>query len=136
MKCGFITMILRVNRSQSDMQWPKMGADPPKKFKVAWAAGKVMATVFWDCKRILSIEYKENDEIINRTFYAAILRRLKEAIKEKIRKNDERCFATTMLPFTWRKVQRLLCRNLVSQRSIIYPSVQTWHPVTITYSQI
>ena len=39
------------------MQWVKKGAAPPKKFKVTQSVGKIMATVFWDPKGILLIEF-------------------------------------------------------------------------------
>lgn len=67
------------------MQWHKKGADHPKKFKVIPSAGKVMATVFWDSKGILLIEYMKKGETINAACYASTLCILKEAIKEKRR---------------------------------------------------
>lgn len=70
---------------QESMQWHKKGTDPPKKFKVTPSAGKVMATVFWDSKGILLIEYKNKGETINAKSYASTLRNLREAIKEKRR---------------------------------------------------
>lgn len=70
---------------QESMQWHKKGAAPPKKFKVTPSAGKIMATVFWDSKGILLIEYTKKGETINATSYATTLRNLREAIKEKRR---------------------------------------------------
>lgn len=70
---------------QESMQWVKKGADPPKKFKVTSSAGKIMATVFWDSKGILLIEYKNKGVSITAASYAITLRNLKEAIKEKRR---------------------------------------------------
>lgn len=65
------------------MQWHKKGTPSPKKFKVAQSAGKIQATVFWDIKGILLIDYKERVVTITGQYYASLLERLKEAIKEK-----------------------------------------------------
>ncbi|KAF7246332.1 GREB1-like protein [Varanus komodoensis] len=70
---------------QESMQWRKNGADPPKKFKVTPLARKIMATVFWDSKGILLIEYTKKGETINAASYATTLHNLREAIKEKRR---------------------------------------------------
>lgn len=70
---------------QESMQWHKKGTDPPKKFKVTPSAGKLMATVFWDSKGILLIEYKKKGETINATSYASTLHNLREEIKKKRR---------------------------------------------------
>ncbi|KAJ8728788.1 hypothetical protein PYW07_006484 [Mythimna separata] len=70
---------------QESMQWHKKGSAPPKKFKVTPSAGKLMATVFWDSKGILLIEYTKKGQSITAASYATTLRNLKEAIKEKRR---------------------------------------------------
>ncbi|CAH2103595.1 unnamed protein product [Euphydryas editha] len=61
----------------------KIVTDSPKKFKVTPSAGKIMATVFWDFKGILLIEYTKKGETINAEKYSTTLRHLREAIKEK-----------------------------------------------------
>lgn len=70
---------------QESMQWIEKGAQPPKKFKVIPSAGKIMATVFWDSKGILLIEYTKKGESITAASYATTLRNLREAIKGKRR---------------------------------------------------
>ncbi|KAJ2953508.1 hypothetical protein O0L34_g1107 [Tuta absoluta] len=70
---------------QDSMQWHKKGTPPPKKFKVSQSAGKLMATVFWDSEGILLIDYKDKGVSITGEYYASILERLREAIKEKRR---------------------------------------------------
>ncbi|XP_048483622.1 histone-lysine N-methyltransferase SETMAR-like [Plutella xylostella] len=70
---------------QESMQWHKKGTPPPKKFKVSESVGKIMATVFWDTEGILLIDYKEKGVNITGTYYASLLQKLKEAIKEKRR---------------------------------------------------
>ncbi|CAH2090362.1 unnamed protein product [Euphydryas editha] len=68
---------------QDSMQWHKKSTAPPKKFKVSQSAGKLMATVFWDSEGILLIDYKDKGVSITEEYYASILERLKEAIKQK-----------------------------------------------------
>lgn len=70
---------------QESMQWHKKGAEHPKKFKVIPSAGKIMATVFWDSKGILLIEYMKRGDTIKAASYVTTLRNLREAIKEKRR---------------------------------------------------
>ena len=70
---------------QDSMQWCKKGAPPPKKFKVSQSAGKIMATLFWDTEGILLIDYKDKGVTITGEYYAGLLQRLKEAVKEKRR---------------------------------------------------
>ncbi|XP_045457302.1 histone-lysine N-methyltransferase SETMAR-like [Melitaea cinxia] len=70
---------------QDSMQWHKKVTAPPKKFKLSQSAGKFMATVFWDSEGILLIDYKDKGVSITGEYYASILERLKEAIKEKRR---------------------------------------------------
>lgn len=70
---------------QESMQWHVKGTPHPKKFKVVPSAGKIMATIFWDCEGILLIDYKVKGLNITGEYYANILRQLREAIKEKRR---------------------------------------------------
>lgn len=66
------------------MQWHN-GTPTPKKFKVQQAAGKLMATTFWDTEGILFIDYKEMGVSITREYYTKFLKRLRDSIKEKRR---------------------------------------------------
>lgn len=67
------------------MEWRKSDEEPPKKFKGQIPAGKVMATIFWDWEGILFIDYLEKGKTVNGTYYAAILKKLRVAIREKRR---------------------------------------------------
>ena len=40
-----------------NMQWKRPGSTPPKKFRTQPSASNVMATVFWDSKGIILINY-------------------------------------------------------------------------------
>lgn len=44
-----------------------------------------MATVFWDTKGILFIDYKEMDACIRKEYYATLIERSKDSIKERKR---------------------------------------------------
>ena len=65
------------------MQWKHSTSSAPKKAKVVSSAGKVMASVFWDTKGIVFIDYLQNGKTINGEYYAKLLRELPQAIKSK-----------------------------------------------------
>ena len=58
---------------------------PPKKFKRASSAGKVMASVFWDSLGVIMIDYLQQGRTIHGACYAAELRRLRQEIARKRR---------------------------------------------------
>lgn len=68
---------------QQSKQWIARGESAPKKAKCVPSAGKVMASVFWDAKGILLIDYLEKGRTITGEYYASLLDRLKAAITEK-----------------------------------------------------
>jgi histone-lysine N-methyltransferase SETMAR len=68
---------------QQSMQWIAVGEPAPKKAKVVLSAGKVMATVFWDSRGIILIDYLAKGKTINGQYYAALLDKLKATIKKK-----------------------------------------------------
>jgi len=47
------------------------------------SAGKLMATIFWDSKGLLLIDYLPPKTTINGQYYASLLLKLRDAIKEK-----------------------------------------------------
>ena len=47
------------------------------------SVGKVMASVFWDCKQVLMIGYLQKGWTINGKYYTSNLHQLNEAIKSK-----------------------------------------------------
>lgn len=70
---------------QESMQWKFKGEKPPRKFKVRPSAGKLMATIFWDVEGVLMIDYLPKNTTMNADYYAILLDRLREEIKEKRR---------------------------------------------------
>src|SRR5271157_5799950 len=70
---------------QQSMQWKHSSSPSPHKFKVQASAGKIMRTVFWDAEGILLIDYMPHTVTITGVYYADLLRKLRDAIKEKLR---------------------------------------------------
>lgn len=59
------------------------GESRPKRPKTQQSAGKVLASVFWDAKGIIFIDYFEGGRTITGDYYCALLDRLNEEIKKK-----------------------------------------------------
>jgi histone-lysine N-methyltransferase SETMAR len=68
---------------QQSMQWVHKGSPPPLKFRTQPSAGKIMATIFWDARGLLFINYLPPKTTITGQYYADILRQLRQAIKLK-----------------------------------------------------
>ena len=66
-------------------QWLPRGSAAPVKFKVARSAQKVMATVFWDTKGVILIDYLEGQKTITGNYYKGVLQKLKTALAKKRR---------------------------------------------------
>ncbi|XP_017794503.1 PREDICTED: uncharacterized protein LOC108576094 [Habropoda laboriosa] len=75
------------SKEQSE-QWKRSGSPPPKKAKSILSAGKVMASIFWDAKGILLVNYLPRGRTITGQYYSNLLDQLVEAIREK-RPDDE-----------------------------------------------
>lgn len=68
---------------EQSKQWIRKGEPAPKKAKTVKSAGKVLATVFWDARGIIFIDYLEKGQTITGEYYASLLDRLNEKIQEK-----------------------------------------------------
>ena len=68
---------------KESMQWKHPGSPPPKIFRTQPSASKVMATVFWDSKGIILIDYKPAGTSITGEYYSNVIKQLRVAIKEK-----------------------------------------------------
>ena len=66
-------------------QWKHLGSPPPRKFRTVASAGKIMASIFWDAKGILLINYLNRGATITGQYYADLISNLREAIKSKRR---------------------------------------------------
>lgn len=68
---------------EQSKQWKHSGSPPPKKAKTCVSAGKVMASVFWDYKGIIFIDYLPKGQTVTGQYYANLLDKLAEKIREK-----------------------------------------------------
>ena len=70
---------------EQSKQWKRPGSPTPRKAKIVKSAGKVMASIFWDAKGVLLVDFLETGQTINGMYYAQLLQQLKEQIKLKRR---------------------------------------------------
>ena len=63
------------NKAQG-RQWVGPGSPRPKKFKTQPSAGKVMATVDWDAKGVIMLDFLPKRSIITWVYYANLLNHL------------------------------------------------------------
>lgn len=68
---------------QQSKQWVEAGGSVPKKAKSIASAGKVMASVFWDAKGILLIDYLPKGRTITGEYYSNLLDQLDAKIRQK-----------------------------------------------------
>ena len=57
---------------RSSMQWRHAGSPNAKKAKTTFYAGKVMATIFWDSKGVLYMDFLTERRTINAEYYSAL----------------------------------------------------------------
>jgi hypothetical protein len=61
--------------------------------KAVFSAGKIMATVFWDSKGIIHLDFLTGQKTINVQYYSTLLReKLKPVIRSKRRKRQSSVF--------------------------------------------
>lgn len=68
---------------RQSMQWIAVGEPAPKKAKTVASSGKVLATVFWDARGIILIDYLQQGRTITGEYYANLLDQLKDCVLEK-----------------------------------------------------
>lgn len=68
---------------QEAKEWCEPGTSAPKRVRVQKSAKKVLASVFWDAKGILMIDYLQTGKTINSNYYCNLLEKLDEKIREK-----------------------------------------------------
>jgi histone-lysine N-methyltransferase SETMAR len=64
-------------------QWLPRGTSGPVKFKAERSVTKVMATVFWDSKGLILIDFLEGQRTITASYYERVLKRLNTALAKK-----------------------------------------------------
>lgn len=70
---------------EQSKQWKHPGSPTPRKAKVTRSAGKVMASIFWDSKGVLLLDFLETGRTITGEYYAHLLQQLRVQIKIKRR---------------------------------------------------
>lgn len=68
---------------EQSKQWIASGELAPKKAKAVLSANKVMATVFWDARGVIHIDYLQKGKTINGEYYASLLQRFHQVLMEK-----------------------------------------------------
>jgi len=68
---------------RESMEWRKPVEAQPRKAKVTQSAKKFMATIFWDCRGIFLINFKERNTTVNAACCASLLHKLRDAIKKR-----------------------------------------------------
>ena len=68
---------------QQSKRWVLPGESAPKKAKLGLPANKVMATVFWDARGVMHIDYLQKGRTINGEYYTNLLGRFNEDLKKK-----------------------------------------------------
>lgn len=68
---------------EQSKQWIASGEPAPKKAKAVLSANKVMATVFWDARGVIYIDYLQKGKTINGEYYASLLQRFHQVLTEK-----------------------------------------------------
>lgn len=101
---------------RQSMSWKRPSSPPIKKFRVAPTAGKVMASVFWDSEGILLIDYLPKGQTITGPYYAGLIPKVRDAVKNKRRGKLTRgvLFLHDNAPVTVRKLRSKQSANLGS----------------------
>lgn len=68
---------------EQSKQWVLPGERAPKKAKTVPSAGKVMATVFWDARGVIHVDYLEKGKTITGAYYVDLLGRFNADLKKK-----------------------------------------------------
>lgn len=69
--------------NRQSAEWKASDESRPLRPKTQQSAGKVMASVFWDSKGIIFIDYLEHGKTINSDYYIGLLERLKAEVAVK-----------------------------------------------------
>ena len=64
-------------------QWVGQGSPRPKKARMSRSNMKVMMVVFFDWQGVIHYEFVPRGQTVNKEFYLAVLKRLREAVRRK-----------------------------------------------------
>jgi len=118
------------------MQWKHHTSPPVVKFRKNVSASKVMVSVFWDSEGVLFTDYLEKGKTVTGVYYAGLIRKLREVIKQKWRVASPRQCSSAHLSccrdhYPWLWLRTPLAPTLFTRsRSVRFPSVQTFKGIT------
>ena len=75
---------------RTSMEWRHPTSPKTKKFKAEKSAGKVMATIFWDSKGVILLDFLPRGETVNANVYIETLKKLKARIR-RVRPDSDMC---------------------------------------------
>ncbi|XP_067667439.1 histone-lysine N-methyltransferase SETMAR-like [Haliotis asinina] len=70
---------------QESVEWKHVTSPRTKMFKLTRSPKKVMATIFGDSKGVIYIDYLPHSTIMTGEYYANLLKKVRQSIKEKRR---------------------------------------------------
>ncbi|KFD61064.1 hypothetical protein M514_07199 [Trichuris suis] len=90
---------------QQSSQWKHTDSPRPVRARIEPRPGKVLATIFWDAKGILLIDYMEHGATVTGKQYANLLHLLRHTIKRNVEESCHArcCCRTTTLQLRGRK---------------------------------
>ena len=68
---------------QQSKQWFPRGSSGPIKFKSGRSVKKVMATVFWDSKGVVLVDFLEDKKTVTGAYYVEVSRKLRAKLAQK-----------------------------------------------------
>jgi histone-lysine N-methyltransferase SETMAR len=75
---------------RASKQWKYAHSPPPGKVKTIFSAGMIIATVFWDSKGVLDLDFLAGQKTINVHYYSTLLNeKMKLAIRSEQRKRQD-----------------------------------------------
>ena len=70
---------------RASKEWRGKGEECPVKAKMRLSAGKMMATVFWDLKGVLLVDFLHTRRTVNAAYYCGLLEKVRAACRSKRR---------------------------------------------------
>lgn len=122
---------------QQTAEWTQPGCSAPKQTKRSKSAKKVLASIFWDAKGILLIDYLQTGKTITGEYYSHLLDQLNTKIKEKRPGSAKKksFFFKTMHRLTKVFLQWPNLRSYTTNCWSIHHIHQIWPPLIFICSQ-
>jgi len=123
---------------QQSSQWKGPTSPRPKKGRQVRSKTMVMLLAFFDSEGIVHHKYAPDGQTISKEFYVEVLRRLRDSVRRKDRKNGGMATGsciTTMRPHTLHILCSSFWPNTASLRCSSRHTHQISHRVTFSYFQ-